>query len=171
MRIAIASFLLAVNVLGANAASGVSEGDPAPDFSLPVLGDEASATLSETRGRVRYLDFWASWCAPCRVSIPEMIALKQELSDRRFEIVAISVDKNVEDAVRFLARYPVNYVNLSDAQGMTAKAYALRAMPMSFVIDHEGRVTMAHAGFRPGDMPAIRAHILELLDRLPPGGS
>ena len=100
-----------------------------------------------------------------------MIALKNELGERRFEIIAISVDEDIEDAIRFLDRYPVNYINLSDSEGKAAKAYALRAMPMSFVIDHEGRVTMTHAGFRPGDMQAIRAHILELLGRLPPSGS
>ena len=170
-RALLRSLILAMSIIVANAALAVSEGDQAPDFSLPVLGSGESKSLSESHGRVRYLDFWASWCVPCEKSVPEMIVLQRELQGRRFEIIAISVDERVDDALRFLDRHDVNYDNLSDPEGVTAKAYSLLGMPSSFVIDPEGRVTMTHTGFKPGDIRAIKAHILELLSQFPDDGS
>ena len=157
--------VFALNMLAATSAFGITEGDAAPDFTLPVLGDGTARSLSDSHGKVRYLDFWASWCAPCRVSIPRIIALQEELGGESFEVIAINVDERADDALDFVERYAMNYVNLSDPNGDTAEAYALEAMPMSYVIDPHGRVTLAHAGFRRGDMESIRAHILEQLDR------
>ena len=169
MRKGMKWLVLALNLLAAKAALGVGEGDTAPDFTLPVLAEDParSLSLSETDGKVRYIDFWASWCAPCRVSIPQIIALQEELGGPRFEVIAINVDERVGDALDFLVRYPMNYVNLSDPQGDTAAAYALAGMPMSYVVDAEGRVTMAHVGFNRGDMETIRSHILALLGTQP----
>ena len=152
-------------LLIAATAGSVEEGDKAPDFILPVLGEASSLSLAATHGRVRYVDFWASWCAPCRVSIPRIVELQEELGGERFEVIAITVDERVDDAVNFLERYPVNYRVLSDPEGVVAAAYDLRTMPMSFVLDADGVVTLTHEGFRPGDMQAIRAHIIALLDR------
>lgn len=154
---------LALTLLFVAPAFGVTAGDDAPDFTLPVLGSESTGSLSATHGKVRYIDFWASWCAPCRVSIPEIVALQEELGGSRFEVIGINVDERVGEALDFLDRFPVNYENFSDPDGAIAQAYALRTMPMSFVIDPEGRVTLVHEGFRRGDMETIRAHIVELL--------
>jgi len=159
------SLVLALNLLFAGTALCVGEGEMAPDFVLPVLGGETTKSLSASHGKVRYVDFWASWCPPCRVSIPEIVALQKELGGGDFEVIAINVDERMEDALRFLERYPVNYDVLSDPQGTTASAWALPGMPTSFVIDPEGRVTLVHVGFRRGDMEGIRAHIVELLGR------
>lgn len=156
--------MLALALLTASPALAVSNGEIAPGFSLPMLGGGPERSLAKSHGKVRYLDFWASWCAPCRVSIPAMVDLQAELGGPDFEILAVNVDKRPEDALRFLERYPVNYVNLSDPEGVVAAAYALPGMPTSFVIDRDGRITLMHTGFRRGDMEAIRAHILELLD-------
>ena len=137
----------------------------APGFELPVLGGETTKSLSASRGKVRYIDFWASWCPPCRVSVPEIVALQRDLGGSRFEVIAINVDERLDDALRFLERYPMNYDVLSDPRGATAAAWALPGMPTSFVVDPDGRVTLVHVGFRPGDMEDIRAHIVELLER------
>ena len=165
MRAAPKAFVLALSLLLANPAFGVAEGDMAPGFELPVLGGETTKSLSASHGKVRYIDFWASWCPPCRVSVPEIVALQRDLGGSRFEVIAINVDERIDDALRFLERYPMNYDVLSDPQGATAAAYALPGMPTSFVVDPQGRVTLVHAGFRPGDMEDIRAHIVELLER------
>ena len=157
--------VLALNLLLAGTAWGVGEGEPAPDFELPVLGGETTKSLSASHGKVRYVDFWASWCPPCRVSIPDIVALQRELGGSGFEVIGINVDERIDDALAFLERHPMNYDVLSDPQGATAAAYALPGMPTSFVIDPEGRVTLVHVGFRRGDMKAIRAHIVELLGR------
>ena len=166
MRMRAMAMAFALNLLLAKAAFAVAEGDMAPDFTLPVLDGESNRSLSDSHGKVRYIDFWASWCPPCRVSIPEIIALQEELAGERFEVIAINVDERTEDALAFVERFAMNYVNLSDPQGNIAEAYALRGMPVSFVIDPDGRVTMVHVGFRRGDMDGIRAHIVELLRRL-----
>ena len=137
----------------------------APGFELPVLGGETTKSLSASHGKVRYIDFWASWCPPCRVSVPEIVALQRDLGGSRFEVIAINVDERIDDAVRFMEHHPMNYDVLSDPRGATAAAWALPGMPTSFVIDPEGRVTLVHVGFRRGDMQAIRAHIAELLER------
>ena len=93
--------------------------------------------------------------------------MQHELGEERLAIIAISVDEWIDDATRFLSRYSVNYDNLSDPHGKIAEAYGLLAMPTSFVIDSEGRITLVHQGFKPGDMTAIRAHIDELLGLQP----
>ena len=165
------SLILPLYLLLGGAAGAVSQGDMAPEFSLPILEGEGARALSESHGKVRYLDFWASWCPPCRISLPEIVALQEELGGERFEVVAVNVDERQDDALRFLRRYPVNYENLSDPRGEVARAYALPGMPTSFVLDPEGRVTLKHVGFRRGDMAKIRAHILELLRRYAAGDS
>ena len=165
MRAAPKALLLALSLLLATPAASVTEGDIAPEFELPVLGGETTRTLSASHGKVRYIDFWASWCPPCRVSVPEIVSLHQELGGSRFEVIAINVDERIDDALTLMERYPMNYDVLSDPKGATASAYALPGMPTSFVVDPEGRVTLVHVGFRPGDMQAIRAHIVEVLER------
>ena len=159
------SLILALAVFLAQAAGAVDEGEMAPDFSLPMLSDNAALSLSDTHGKIRYIDFWASWCAPCRVAIPQIVALQEELGGQAFEVIGINIDEHVEDALDFAEHYTMNYVNLSDPEGEVAERYDLLAVPMSYVVDAEGRVTLVHAGFRRGDMESIRAHILELLER------
>ena len=159
------SFVLVAYLLLTGGALGVTKGERAPDFVLPVLGGESTRSLSASHGKVRYIDFWASWCPPCRISVPDIVALQEELGGERFEVIAINVDERLDEAMEFLRRYPVNYDNLSDPRGTVARAYALPGMPTSFVLDPEGRVTLVHVGFKRGDMAAIRTHVLELLDR------
>ena len=163
MRIRLNALVPALSLLFAHTALGAHEGDVAPDFALPVLGSVSTGSLLGTHGKIRYIDFWASWCAPCRVSIPEIVALQTELGGDRFEVIGINVDEWVEDALDFLDRFPVNYVNFSDPDGATAETYTLRTMPTSFVVDPEGRITLVHEGFRRGDMETIREHIIQLL--------
>ena len=167
MRALLFSLLLSLSILFTDAASAVSEGDLAPNFALPTLNGQESKSLSASHGKIRYLDFWASWCIACRVSIPEMVVLQQELGEERFKVIAVSVDEWIDDATIFLSRYAINYDSLSDPHGEVAEAYGLLAMPTSFVIDPEGRITLVHQGFKPGDMTAIRAHIDELLSVQP----
>ena len=157
--------VLASTLLLTGTTLGVGEGEMAPDFVLPVLGGETTRSLSASHGKVRYVDFWASWCPPCRVSVPEIVDLHEDLGGSRFEVIAINVDERIDDAVAFLEHFPMSYDVLSDPQGATAAAYALPGMPTSFVIDPAGRVTLVHVGFRRGDMRIIRAHIVDLLGR------
>lgn len=141
----------------------------APEFSLPLLAnatapsDASKVTLSSYRGKVIYLDFWASWCTPCRKSLPALNQLRNELGERGFEVLAINLDDSPEDGLEFLEEIPVDYPTLFDDSG-TAAAYQLRGMPTAYLIDKEGNLHAQHVGFNPKDIPGIRAAIIELLD-------
>jgi thiol-disulfide isomerase/thioredoxin len=139
-----------------------AEGDIAPLFTLQKLDKSGSYSLAP--GKVIYLDFWASWCAPCRVSFPEIIALQNDLGSDSFEVIAVTVDENPAAAKRFLRRYDIPYQILSDPDGVVAGRYELPGMPTSFVIDPQGLVSLRHSGFKPGDMTSIRHRIHQLLE-------
>jgi peroxiredoxin len=142
---------------------GLEVGETAPEFELSSLPNQTPMELQDFAGKVRYVDFWASWCAPCRVSFPELIKLRAEMGSENFEIIAISVDEKTEDATRFLRRFDPQYPVLHDPDGKVAERYDIPAMPTSFIIDRYGQITMVHTGFRDGDIEKIRTHINSLL--------
>jgi thiol-disulfide isomerase/thioredoxin len=137
-------------------------GDAAPAFSLPAASG-AATTLASLRGSVVYVDFWASWCTPCRRSFPWMNALQARYGAQGLAIVAINVDKRRDDAERFLRDTPAQFAVLYDAQGIVPSAYDVREMPSSFLIDRNGTVVLAEQGFRDERKDAVEARIRELL--------
>lgn len=135
----------------------------APSFSLPLLSDSSQqVTLASYHGKVIYLDFWASWCTPCRKSLPALNMLRQELSEQGFEVLAINLDESPEEGLEFLQEIPVDYPTLFD-NAETAATYQLRGMPTAYLIDREGNLRAQHVGFNSQDVPEIRAAILDLL--------
>jgi len=134
----------------------------APAFSLTTLDESDTLSLSDYQGKVIYLDFWASWCAPCRKSLPLLNELRNELKSEGFEVLAINVDELREDGIRFLEEYPVDYPTLFDNQGVAA-TYQLRGMPTAYLIDRDGLLHSQHVGFNPKDMSDIRAEVTQLL--------
>ena len=143
----------------------LNNGEIAPAFQLTEHGSEAlKHKLSEYQGKVVYLDFWAAWCGPCRVSVPDLVTLQAELGSDSFVVLAINLDTKTRDADRFLERFPVNYTVLSDPKGKVAQLYELPGMPTSFLIDREGNIAMIHVGYRTGDIDSIRNAIENLLN-------
>jgi len=147
------------------AAAAVAVGDGAPAISLPLLssGDASTGSLAALRGKVVYLDFWASWCGPCRVSFPQLEQLRQELGPSGFEVLAVNVDEVESDALRFLEEIPVSYPVVHDDSGATPAAYGILGMPTGYLIDRDGVVRLVHQGYRRSDGEALRASIIELL--------
>jgi thiol-disulfide isomerase/thioredoxin len=141
-------------------ATGVGEGAPA--FSLATSRGD-TVTLDKLRGQVVYVDFWASWCGPCKRSFPWMNELAQRYGDKGFTIVAVNVDKKREDAERFLAQVPAQFTVVYDAAGATPAAYAAKAMPSSYLIDRSGKVVMIEQGFRDEQKAAVETRIRDLL--------
>ena len=131
-------------------------GDTAPEFVLPAMNSEQVISLEEFRGRVVFLDFWASWCGPCRKSLPLYEEMKTEFPQERFEIVAVNLDENQNDAVRFLEKHPVSYTILMDPAGTTAGQWQIQAMPSSFLVDINGNIIKAWAGFNPSHLEEIQ---------------
>ena len=103
--------------------------------------------LAPYRGKVVYLDFWASWCAPCRQSFPWMSDLQRQYASRDFVVLAINVDQNRNSADRFLGDVPSNFKILYDPQGDIATAYKVSGMPSAVLIDRGGHVRFQHVGF------------------------
>lgn len=141
-----------------------ASGQPAPAVDLPRLPtDGTRISLASLRGKVVYLDFWASWCGPCRLSLPEMNTLRQELVAQGFEVLAVNVDEVEEDALLFLEEIPVSYPVIWDPTGNTSQIFGILGMPTAFLIDRSGMVREVHQGFRKGDTDKIRTQVLRLL--------
>lgn len=159
---------LCLSISGASAA-GVKSGDRAPPLMLPSLTQQltGSVSLAELRGKVVYLDFWASWCGPCRVSFPQLEQLRSELSSRGFEVLAVNVDELEADALQFLEDIPVSYPVVRDASGDSPARFGILGMPTGFLIDREGMVRAVHQGYRKSDGEKLRADILQLLAESP----
>ena len=138
-------------------------GQVAPAIDLPLLPGAARVSLQALRGKVVYLDFWASWCGPCRVSFPQLEQLRVELGSAGFEVLAINVDEDEADALQFLSEVPVSYLVVRDAQAETPKAYGILGMPTGYLIDRQGVVREIHQGFRKSDGAILRAAVIELL--------
>ena len=143
-------------------------GDVAPAFSLPGLRGEdgTSTTLADYRGKVVYVDFWASWCPPCLVSIPLLNELRNRYvnAGEDFEIVAINLDSDPEDGIDFLLDDPVQYRVLSDPEGATPASYEVKGMPTSYLLDKTGTIRLVHEGFKRSDIDMIEAQVELLLE-------
>ncbi len=160
------SALAAVGAIAAaTSAWPLGRGEPAPGCTAPLLGGGRAISVADYRGKVVYLDFWASWCGPCRESFPFMNELQRDLAGKGLEVVAISVDKTEDDARRFVARHPAQFALALDTAAACPAAYQLPGMPTSFLIDREGIIRAVHAGFRSSDAAEIHRQVLEALDR------
>ena len=139
-------------------------GSPAPQFDLPVFGAEQHhIALTSLRGKVVMLDFWASWCGPCRQSFPLYEQLRSELPAQDFTLLAINLDEMSAGPAAFLEEHPVSYTSLADPEGGVAKAFGLIGMPSAFLIDRDGIVRKRHTGFKPADIESLRVEIRGLI--------
>lgn len=147
------------------AQAGAAEvGSPAPMYSLPTAtGKVDTASL---KGKLVYVDFWASWCVPCKQSFPWMNEMQAKYGDRGLHVLAINVDGKQVDADKFLGQVPAKFQVAFDPAGVTPKQFAVKAMPTSYLVDGEGRVVYVHAGFRESDQKSIEAAIVAALDTM-----
>jgi thiol-disulfide isomerase/thioredoxin len=156
----VAFALLAGACLTANA---TDVGQPAPQFTLPTLQQDQPTALAQYAGKVVYLDFWASWCAPCRTSFPLLDKLHGKLKAQGFEVVAVNLDEDKANAEKFLQEIPVGFTVLRDAKGEWEKQYVVESMPTSFIIDRQGVVQNIHHGFASADIKELEEKITKLL--------
>jgi thiol-disulfide isomerase/thioredoxin len=135
----------------------------APEINLP--GINGNVQLEEFKGKVVYLDFWASWCLPCKKSFPWMNEMKQNYAEQGFEIIAINLDKERKLADEFLAEVDVNFTIAYDESGQSASLYKLKGMPSSYLIVRDGKVYASHIGFRDKDKLQLEQTIKNLLNK------
>lgn len=143
----------------------IEVGERAPEFQLQ--GMEAPAKLSDASGKVVYLDYWASWCGPCRQSFPWMNEMQAKYGGQGLQIVAVNLDAKAEDAQRFLASQPAMFTVLFDPKGLTPRQYGVKGMPSSFLIGRDGVVVARHMGFREVDRSALESQIETALKQRP----
>jgi len=163
-RLALAAMLIAAAV----SALAVEPGAAAPAFRLPRFDSADPVSLADLRGKVVFVDFWASWCSPCRQSLPLYDKLRSDFAAADFVILAIGLDEDVADAKTFLAEHPVKYTTLQNPQGDVAKAFDLKGMPSSYLIDRDGTVRARHVGFEPKDIDVLKKEIAGLLGKPAP---
>ncbi len=150
-------------VLSLNAFA-VEINDKAPEFKLDAIKNASSKlALSQLQGKVVYVDFWASWCVPCVRSFPKLEALRAKYKDKGFEVIAINMDENLEDANDFLKKFAVSFPVVRDPSGSVAEQYKLKGMPTGYVIDQSGRVNYIAEGFDPEDEKAIEEMVAALI--------
>ncbi|HEX4783708.1 MAG TPA: TlpA disulfide reductase family protein [Candidatus Sulfotelmatobacter sp.] len=130
---------------GSDAAVHRTAKQPAPDFTLPQL-DGQDLRLSSFRGKVVLLDFWASWCEPCRVETPHLIELQEKYGDRGLQIIGVSMDDSPDPARAFVQQFHMNYpVVMGNAK--TGELYGgVLGLPIAFLIDRDGRIYSKHIG-------------------------
>ena len=138
--------------------------EPAPSCPVKTLDGQRSLDLADGQGKIRYVDFWASWCGPCASSFPFMNALHGELAGRGVEIVAVNLDESRDDALAFLAKNPAQFSVVEDKEALCPGRYKVKAMPSSYLIDRHGQIRHVHLGFHEADQAEIRAKVQALLD-------
>lgn len=135
----------------------------APNFSVQNLLDGKPVSLEQLKGKVVYLDFWASWCPPCLKSFPFMEQLKQKYSKQGLVVIAISLDEKVEDAWDFLYQTQASFIIAHNIRGDIATLYDVQAMPSTYLIGRDGKIKLRHLGFNTGDTDELQRIIESFL--------
>jgi cytochrome c biogenesis protein CcmG, thiol:disulfide interchange protein DsbE len=165
--------LLFISILSVNAlAHTLTDGpdldveQPAPLFSLKHLSGEGEIALADFKGKVVYLDFWASWCVPCRRSFPFLVTLRERYAKQGLEVIGVNLDENPQQAQQFLQEYPVTYPIVTGFATPTPLDYKVNAMPSAFLIDGQGKLRLIHLVFTEQHQVYLEAIIEKLLAEL-----
>ena len=128
-----------------------------------------SFDAAQYKGKVVYVDFWASWCGPCRKSFPWLNNIEKKYKDKGLVVIGINLDSDFEMAKRFLEKTPAYFQLFSDPKGVLAEKYKLIGMPSSFVLDRNGEVRHRHVGFKKSNIEAYETSIVSLLNETQTG--
>ncbi len=146
----------------AQGAAALEVGTSAPEFELATQ-DGKTVRLSNLKGKIVYLDFWASWCGPCRASFPWMNDMQAKYGAQGLQVVGVNLDATPEDARKFLAQVPASFQIAYDPKGATPRAYGVKGMPTSLLIDRDGKVIFQHMGFNHGKRDELEQKIRQAL--------
>jgi len=153
--------LMAALIAATFQAAAAEPGQPAPDIELQ--GAAGAQKLSELKGKLVYVDFWASWCGPCRQSFPWMNDMQAKYGARGLQVVGINLDAKRTDADQFLAQLPARFALAFDAKGESARRFAVKGMPTSVLIDPSGKVIAVHQGFRDDERKELEDRLVAAL--------
>ncbi len=141
---AAAALLLALPVLAGG------ESGPAPDFSLPARSGK-TLSLDQFKGQVVMINFWASWCGPCRQEMPLLDDIYRRYGKMGFTLLGVNVEPDRSSALAWLKQTPVSFPILFDAESKVSKLYGVAGMPTTVFIDRRGNLRMIHESYKPGD--------------------
>ena len=162
-RVAILLALMALTVVGTGAAAALpAVGAAAPDFASKSDSGR-NVRLSELRGQVVLINFWASWCGPCRQELPLLNKVYAQYRAAGFMLLAVNVDDNRKDADAMLKRLDLRFPILFDGNKNVAKLYGVDTMPATLLIDRDGRVRYVHRGYYSGYEQKYERQVRELL--------
>ena len=154
-----ATLLLALPASGAGPASG-----PAPQFTLDARGG-SKISLTQYKGQVVMLNFWASWCGPCRQEMPLLENIYKKYNKMGFTLIGVNVEPDSKAAEGFLKATPVSFPVIYDKDSTVSKAYDVSGMPSTVIIDRKGNIRVLHRGYKPGDeneyLDSVRSLIRE----------
>jgi cytochrome c biogenesis protein CcmG, thiol:disulfide interchange protein DsbE len=156
--------LVCTLALPLSARAKVKPGQPAPDFDSATL-NQRSLKLSSLRGKVVLLDFWASWCEPCKKELPLLSKLAPRLKQKGIEIVAVNIDDDRKNAEDFVRAKGIGLTVVTDGTKQIVGRWEPPKMPSSFVIDKRGVVRAVNGGFEPGDESKLEAQLLALVNQ------
>jgi peroxiredoxin len=154
--------LATILAMAAPTAQAAGIGTPIPACNLKNLTDGKALSLAKP-GKVVYVDFWASWCGPCGQSMPFLNDMHEQLQSKNFEVVAVNLDENRQDAEAFLEQHPVKFPIAVDADGECPSAFGVQAMPSSYLIDRQGKIRHIQLGFHQSESADIRRKVESLL--------
>jgi peroxiredoxin len=148
-RQALRALLGAALAVCAGLSGGAAPSSNAPDFTLRTP-DGRNLRLQELRGQVVMVNFWASWCAPCRVEMPHLNKLSDKYRSSGFTLLGVNVDDDPKNATSAAAKFGIRFPVLLDLEKQVVKLYAVASMPTTVLIDRDGRVRYVHRGYREG---------------------
>ena len=146
----------------ATAAAAALTSAPAPDFTLHSVAG-SNLRLQEQRGQVVMLNFWASWCAPCRQEMPQLDRLYEKYHAAGFQLLGVNVDEDVRNAAGVSSKLGLHFPVLLDTEKKVSRLYDLSTMPSTVLIDRDGRVRYIHRGYKDGYEQTYDEQIRELL--------
>ena len=156
-------FLLSLAALAFIVAAGAEElSGAAPNFSLKSRSGE-TVELGDLKGDVVMINFWATWCGPCRKEMPHLEALHQRYKDLGFTLLGVNVEDDQKGALKYLEETPVSFEILFDPANRVSELYDVIAMPSTVMVDREGNMRYMHRGYQSGYENEYQTQIRELL--------
>lgn len=158
------SFLAVLSlVFMATSAQALSVGDVAPDFEAPRLTDDTLAHLSSYRGKVVYVEFWASWCPPCWDALPLLEKMHKELQEEGLEVIGVNIDDELADATKSTQKLGVSFTMVRPEDVEVKRAYNVTQMPYGVLIDRQGVVRYTYTGLSKSKLVELKKKIRRLL--------
>jgi peroxiredoxin len=142
--------------------AAVDKNSPAPDFTLNAQGGK-QVELTQFKGQVVMLNFWASWCGPCRQEMPLLDSIYKKYSKLGFTMIGVNVEPDSKAANDWLKQTPVTFPILYDTDSKVSKLYGVSGMPSTVIVDRKGTVRMIHHGYKPGDEEEYLSSIRSLM--------